>query len=152
MNLRGVIHCSNPGGIALGGITIKGTGVLIARGITISGPIKKDNPNSICVLFARNGNITINTNKDEEIEASLIAMRGPSGDDAYSMAADGYVIVNDTLNLKGSLAVDYLNLNNWNESKDNKITYDQALAPTKDVYQVNLARWVTFERVIENEE
>lgn len=152
LNLRGVIHCSNPGGIALGGITIKGTGVLIARGITISGPIKKDNPNSICVLFSRNGNININTNKDEVIEASLIAMRGPEGIDAYSMAADGYLIVNDALNLKGSLAVDYLNLNNWNESKDNKITYDQALAPTKDVYQVNLARWVTFERVIEKEE
>lgn len=152
LNLRGIIHCSNPGGISLGGITIKGTGVLIARGITISGPIKKDNPNSICVLFARNGNIKINTNKDEEIQASLIAMRGPSGDDAYSMAADGYVVVNDALNLKGSLAADYLNLNNWNESKDNKITYDLALAPTKDVYQINLARWVTFERVIENEE
>ena len=60
LNLRGVIHCSNA--VNLGNLTINGTGVLIARGITISGPIKKANPNSICVLFSRNGNININTN------------------------------------------------------------------------------------------
>lgn len=150
LNLRGIIQCSNL--VELGNenttLKIKGSGVLIARGITIKGAIEKDNKKSIAVLFARNGDIRIKTNK--KIEAALIAMKGPDGD-GVNQGVEGRIIAEETMNLFGSLAVDKLNTTGWKKDTTHKITYDEALAPTKDVYQVNIANWVTYERVIENE-
>ena len=150
LKLRGIIHCSSD--IVLGedgDITIEGSGVLIARNITIKGGIQKANKDSVAVLFARNGNIAINTSKT--IQAALIAMKGPDGS-GLNMGSDGRIIVNEKLDLKGSLAVDYLNIKQWKSGEPHKITYDEALAPTKDVYIVNIANWVTFERVVEKDD
>ena len=150
LNLRGVVQCSNL--VELGNenttLKIKGSGVLIARGITIKGAIEKDNKNSVAVLFARNGDIRIKT--DKKIEAALIAMKGPDGD-GVNQGVEGRVIAEEAMNLFGSLAVDKLNTTGWKKDTTHKITYDETLAPTKDVYQVNMANWVTYERVIENE-
>lgn len=149
LKLRGIIHCSSDVVLGENGdITVEGSGVLIARNINIKGAIKKANKDSVVVLFARNGNVIINTSKT--IEAALISMKGPDGS-GLNMGSDGRIVVNDKLDLKGSLAVDYLNIKQWKETDSHKITYDEALAPTRDVYQVNIANWVTFERVIENE-
>ena len=124
---------------------IKGSGVLMAYGIKIQGPIKKADPNSVCVIYSLDQPLLIET--DQQIEASLIAMgrnNSPS-----TVKCDAHY-----LNLKGGLAVDFLNLPAWRAAeadKKHKIVYDEALAPTKDVYQININRAVTFERVIENE-
>ena len=150
LNLRGIVQCSNH--VELGDenstLKIKGSGVLIARGITIKGAIEKDNKKSVAVLFARNGDIRIKTSK--KIEAALIAMKGPDGD-GINQGVNGRVIAEEALNLKGSLATDYINLSQWKKEVSHKIEYDEALIPTKDVYQVNIANWVTYERVLENE-
>ena len=150
LNLRGIIQCSNH--VELGNeetaLKIKGSGVLIARGITIRGAIEKDNKNSVAVIFSRNGDIRIKTSK--QIEASLIAMKGPDGDEE-NQGVDGRIIAEEALDLKGSLATDLICLNQWKKDVSHKITYDEALIPKKDVYQVTIANWVTYERVIENE-
>ena len=150
LNLRGIIQCSNH--VELGNesttLKIKGSGVLIARGITIKGAIEKDKKNSVAVLFARNGDIRVKTSK--KIEAALIAMKGPDGD-GINQGVEGRIIAEEPLNLKGSLAVDKLNITNWKKGIIHKIDYDEALAPVKDVYQINIANWVTYERVLEKE-
>ncbi len=150
LNLRGIIQCSNH--VELGNenttLKIKGSGVLIARGITIKGAIEKDKKDSVAVLFARNGDIRIKTSK--QIEAALIAMKGPDGD-GVNQGVEGRVIAEEQLNLKGSLAVDKLYISYWKQDVTHKINYDEALKPTKDVYQINIANWVTYERVLEKE-
>lgn len=143
--LRGINQCNdsvvlgspdNPGKV----LTIKGSGVLIANGITINCGIKKDKDNAICVLYCRNGNMTINT--DQEIQASLICMGQLYENMKFSTTKK--------LKLKGSLALDYLNLDDWCEG-EHEITYDSALVPNHDVYNVTINKSTTFERVIENE-
>lgn len=142
--LRGVNHCIES--ITLGDpskeLKVYGSGVIIAKGnITIEGSIKKDNPQDVCVLFARDGGIRIKT--DKEIQAALIAMgKGSLNSD---------IIVDSCLNLSGSIATDYLRLTKWKNDVTHKINYDEALAPKRDIYQINFAKWITFERVIENE-
>jgi hypothetical protein len=149
LNLRGIIQCSKP--VELGDIVIKGSGVLMARGITINGGITRDesNPNSVCVLFSRNDDIKINT--DKEINAALIAMKCTDLSGVNMGKVSGILCPNNNLNLNGSLVVDKLYLTRWKNSGTHKIKYDGKLAPKKDVYALNLSRWVTFERVIENE-
>ena len=150
LTLRGIIQCSNH--VELGDekkpLKVKGSGVLIARGITIRGAIEKDNKKSIVVLFSRNGDIRVKTSNP--IEAALIAMKGPDGD-GINQGVEGRIIAEEQLNLKGSLAVDRLSTTLWKKGLTHKIYYDEALVPVKDVYQVNIAKWVTYERVLENE-
>ncbi len=77
-------------------------------------------------------------------------MKGPDGD-GINQGVEGRIIAEEPMNLFGSLAVDKLNTTGWKKNTTHKITYDEILAPTKDVYQVNIANWVTYERVIEKE-
>lgn len=143
LHLRGIVHCINA--ITLGDasseLKVDGCGVIIAPGISIEGAITKKNPQDVCVLFARDGSIRIKTSK--EIQAALIAM-GMSNKTSSITASE-------QLNLKGSLATDLLLLSQWKKGVTHKITYDDALAPTKDIYQINISKWVSFERVVENE-
>lgn len=143
LHLRGIVHCDCS--ITLGDpgsdLIVDGCGVIIASGIIIEGAIKKENPQDVCVLFARDGFIKVKTSK--EIEAALMAM-GMSNKTSS-------ITSNEQLNLKGSIATDLLLLSQWKNGVTHKITYDDALAPNKDIYQINISKWVSFERVIENE-
>ena len=62
------------------------------------------------------------------------------------------VIAGKKLDLLGCLAADNLNLARWAEGVDHKIVYDPAFKRNNDLYQVNIARWVTFERMVEQDE
>jgi hypothetical protein len=44
-----------------------------------------------------------------------------------------------------------LRLDKWKEGVDHKIEYDPALKPGEDMYQVNISRWVSFQRMVEND-
>jgi hypothetical protein len=126
-----------------GDIEVEGRGVLIAPGITINGGIKKKpGTDSICVLMTRGYPITVNTEKT--IEAALISM-GRSD-------RNGYVSASKKLDLKGCLAVDRLNLAKWAENVEHKIQYDPAFKRNESLYQVSINRWVTFERMVEQDE
>ena len=127
---------------AEGNIEVEGSGVLIAPGITISGGIKKKDADSACVLLTRGYPITVNTT--ELVEAALVSIG--------SSNRNGYVVANKKLNLRGCLAADRLNLAKWAEGVEHKIQYDPAFKRGDDLYQVNLARWVTFERMVEQDE
>lgn len=145
LHLRGIVHCRTA--ITLGNpstpLEVDGCGVIIANGIYIEGSIVKKNKQDVCVLFARDGIIKVKT--DKLIEAALIAM-GRSNKTSS-------VTSNEALNLKGSIATDFLFLNQWKNGVTHKITYDSALDGGKreDIYQINISKWVTFERVLENE-
>ncbi len=143
LHLRGIVQCMTP--ITLGKkdsvLEVDGCGVLIATDITIEGEIKKKDSNSLCILFARDGKLTINTNKP--IQAALIAM----GKEYQSSSIN----CKEELNLEGAIITDRLELSKWKENVTHKITYDKTFAPTKDIYQIYFAKWVTFERILENE-
>lgn len=143
LHLRGVMHSVSP--ITLGEenktLVVDGCGVLIANGITINGAIKKKNPKSVCVLMSRDADININTNK--EIQAALIALGRNT--------RNCIIHSNEELNLKGAIIADKLNLSSWKKNVNHKITYDSALAPVKDIYQINITRQVSFERITEKE-
>jgi Tfp pilus assembly protein PilX len=143
LNLRGIVQLAEPLEIGESGgpIEVNGQGVIIAPGITISSGIKKANDDSLCVLVTRGYPIEIKTS--ELIEASLVSLgRSYRG---------GHIKALETLNLKGSLAVDMLRLDKWKEGVDHKIEYDPALKPGEDMYQVNISRWVSFQRMVEND-
>ncbi len=126
-----------------GDIEVEGRGVLIAPGITINGGIKKKpGTDSICVLLTRGYPITVNT--DKTIEAALISM-GRSD-------RNGYVTASKKLDLVGCLAVDRLNIAKWAENVEHKIQYDPAFKRNESLYQVSVNRWVTFERMVEQDE
>ncbi len=154
LHLRGIIRVH--GRVVLRGnsgapLRTFGQGILIADEIVIESGIEKAEPDSICVLWVRgadkNGNQQIQTiwvKTDEKIEASLVAV--------------GYghncrvIPENNTLNLYGAMAVDELDIKRWKKAVEHKIKYDPVLACDKDVYQVNLSRWVSFKRMLESEE
>ena len=45
-----------------------------------------------------------------------------------------------------------MNLGQWLQNAQHKITYNPLLKRNEDLYQINVSRWVTFERVLEQEE
>lgn len=145
LHLRGVIQCQEQ--ITLGDgsnpIEVDGCGVLIATGIEIkSGIRKKENEDPvICILYARDGVMKVNTS--DEIQASLIAMGMEMNTSSFGAL--------EALNLNGSLAVDNLLTSKWKKGVNHKITYDETLKPSKDVYQISIAHWTTFERILEAE-
>jgi hypothetical protein len=143
LNLRGIIQIAEPFEIGENGgpIKVNGQGVIIAPGITISSGIEKAENDSLCVLVTRGYPITIKT--DKLLETSLVSM-GKSN-------TSGFIKALEPLNLKGSLAVDFLRLDQWKEGVEHKIEYDPALKPGKDIYQVNIARWVSFQRMVEHD-
>ncbi|MBU1108255.1 MAG: hypothetical protein KKB51_16400 [Candidatus Riflebacteria bacterium] len=146
LKLRGIIQCKEPvvlGGNGDGDIEVEGCGILIAPGIRIETGIKKaPGKEVVCVLATRGQPITVNT--DHRIEASLISMG--------ILDRNGHIQANRRLDLYGSLAVDRLAIDRWSVGEEHRITYDPALKRQNDLYQVNIARWITFERVVEKDE
>lgn len=144
LNLRGIVQVTEAITLGEAGeIEVQGCGVLVAPGITISGGIKKKpGTDSLCVLLTRGYPITVNTT--DLIEAALVSIG--------STNRNGCVVASKKLNLKGCIAVDRLNLAMWAEGVDHQVQYDPAFKRSDDLYQVNLARWVTFERMVEQDE
>ena len=154
--LRGINHSSDP--IVFGEydnpsqkkLTIVGSGVLIAKGITINCGIEKANPNAVCVLYSRNKNMIINTK--DPINAALICMGqkrvSNSGDTKND---DTFIKCYKELNLVGSLATDRSDMAFWEHNAKHNITYDSALFPNRDVYTISINKSITFERVMEKE-
>ncbi len=144
LNLRGIVQVTEAITLGTGGnIEVEGCGVIVAPGITIAGGIKKkDGTDSICVLLTRGYPITVNTS--EKIEAALISIG--------SSNRNGCVVANKKLDLVGCLAVDRLNMAKWAEGVEHRVQYDPAFKRNEDLYQVNLTRWVTFERMVEQDE
>ncbi|MGM0599687.1 MAG: hypothetical protein ACQETH_07680 [Candidatus Rifleibacteriota bacterium] len=146
LNLRGIIETSEP--LEIGGsggpVEINGQGVIIAPSITISSGIEKTEDDSLCVLVTRGSPITIKTS--DLIEVSLVSM----GRNNYY---GGHIKALEPLNLKGSLAVDMLRMDEWKKGAgvEHKIEYDPALKPGKDVFQINISRWVNFQRMVEHD-
>lgn len=144
LNLRGIIQLSEAITLGAGGdIEVEGCGVIVAPGITIAGGIKKKaGTDSVCILMTRGHPITVNTTS--LIEAALVSIGGSN--------RNGYVVANKQLNLKGCLAADRLNITRWQQGVEHRIQYDPSFKRNEDLYQVNLSRWVTFERMVEQDE
>lgn len=144
LKLRGVIQMSEALTLGKDGeVEFEGSGVIIAPGITIKNALKpKSGTNSVCVLVTRGFPITIDTNK--RVEAALISM-GTSH-------IGGYIRALKPLDLYGCIAADKMNLGQWLQNAQHKITYNPLLKRNEDLYQINVSRWVTFERVLEQEE
>jgi hypothetical protein len=145
LKLRGIIQFKEA--ITLGQtgstLTVEGQGIIIAPGITIKSGITKADGNAICVLATRGQVITVDT--DQLIEASLVSID-------LGGTHTGYVKATKKLNLKGALAVDMLRLDKWAPGVEHTVRYDPALKPAQDLYQINLARWVSFQRMVEQDE
>ncbi len=145
LNLRGIVHIQ--GAIELGekggeAWIVRGQGVLIADQFRIVGPLRKETADSLLVLFTRKGSIFVDT--DQPVEAFLIA----SGDHGR-----GSVRPQRPLNLKGGMFVDLLDTPTWATTGPHRIAYDPLLkSPDEYQYQLNLSRWVTFQRLTESEE
>ncbi len=154
LHLRGIVRVF--GKVTLKGdganpIKTYGKGILIADEIAIESGISKGTPDSICVLAVRgadkSGNImnqTIFVKTDEQIQASLVAVGYGHG---CSVSAE-----NNELDLFGAMAVDRLEINRWKKNVEHKIVYDPALANEKDVYEINISRWINFKRVMESDD
>ncbi|MBF0502867.1 MAG: hypothetical protein HQM09_22220 [Candidatus Riflebacteria bacterium] len=124
-------------------LKIIGQGVLIANSFYLREKLVKSDPaNDFIVLYAREGNISIDTSN--EIDAALVAINDN---------ADGRVRVQPgkKMNLKGMLAADYLDTSAWPSGLAHVIHYDPAFQPADDQYQVNISNWITFMRMTEDE-
>ncbi|MFZ2958444.1 MAG: hypothetical protein WA705_16275 [Candidatus Ozemobacteraceae bacterium] len=128
-------------------LKIVGQGVIIANGFYLKEELVKKDPAStdFVVLYAREGNIFVETNK--QIEAALMAVTDNNN------ATVGRVRVQPgyRLNLKGALSADYLDTSNWPTNKPHVIHYDPVFRSSDDQYQVNISRWVTFTRTTESD-
>lgn len=154
LHLRGIVRVYgtvNLKGAAGSPLKVFGQGVLIADEITIESGIVKGDSDALCVLAVRgadkSGNVspqTIFVKTDEKIEASLIAV-------GYGHGCR-VVAENNKLDLFGALAVDRLDLNRWKKAVEHKLVYDPMLASDKDLYAVNISRWISFKRIIERDE
>ncbi len=144
INLRGIVQINEPITIGADGHEVKvyGQGVLIAPGITIKAGIKKADANSLCVLLTRGYPINVET--DQLLETSLVSI-GKNN-------SEGHIKAKKQLKLKGALAVDLLRLDQWAEGVNHTITYDPALKPSEDQYQITISRWVSFQKMVEHEE
>jgi len=144
LKMRGIITCREP--IVLGAegeIEVEGCGILMAPGIRIENGIRKSQTKeNICVLATRGQPIVVNT--DRRIEASLVSMG--------ILDRNGRIRASRKLDLFGALAVDQLAIERWAPDVEHRITYDPALKRDQDLYQINISRWTTFERVLEKDE
>lgn len=148
LNLRGIIRVNAflvLGDPAIPRLKVRGRGVIMAKGFRLLSGIEKDRSNGadpICVLYARDEPIFVETG--EPIQASLIAMGGGSN----------YLGLRPSKPLKlfGSLAVDFLETGQWSTAGENTLEYDPVLkAPSENLFQINISRWVTFHRVEESD-
>lgn len=147
LKLRGIINVDEDLVLGQNGVVeVEGQGVIIVsanRSIKIEAGIrKKPGTDSICVIISRGTPIEVNTS--DLIEASLASISRDR--------RDGHIRVNGALNLKGSLAVDRLGIGAWRQGVEHKIEYDPALKRNDDLYNINISRWVSFERVVERDE
>jgi Tfp pilus assembly protein PilX len=153
LNLRGIVRIQ--GQVVLKGkgnspLLVYGKGALIADEIIIESGIKKGTPDALCILGTRGYPVNkkfsriISVNTNDRVEAALVAL-GKSGGGAV-------VVRNHTLNLFGALLVDKLDINTWKKGVSHTVAYDPALAPTENLYQINISRWVSFSRIQENDE
>lgn len=144
INLRGIVQINEAITIGNNGgeVTVSGQGVLIAPGITIKSGIKKADNKSLCILLTRGYPINVET--DQLIEASLISI-GKNN-------RNGHIKAKKKLNLHGALAVDLLRLDQWAENVEHSIHYDAALKPNQDQYQINISRWVSFQKMVEQDD
>ncbi len=143
LKLRGVIQMREDQPLTLGNegeIEFEGVGAIIAPGITINNGLKASKAReSLLMLVTRGQTITVNTSK--KVEASLISM-GLSN-------KNGYISALQPLNLYGSISADRFNLGQWRKNSTHKVVYNPALKRNTDLYQMNISRWVTFERIVE---
>jgi hypothetical protein len=144
VNLRGIVQINEPVtlGTSGGTVEVSGQGVLIAPGITIKSGIEKADIDAICVLLTRGYPIVVDT--DQPINASLVSI-GKNN-------RNGHIKALQKLDLRGALAVDLLRLDQWAEGVEHVIKYDPALKANKDIYKINLSRWVSFQRMIEQDD
>jgi hypothetical protein len=140
VRLRGVISVDGP--LELGEPNrpwlIHGQGVLIAPRVRVLGGLTKAGPSDLAIVFARLGEITVETS--QELHVGLIAIN-----DGLS----GRVRANQPLNLLGNLVVDELDLPNWTSAGPHLIRFDPAFRVDQPVLQVDLSPWITFQRVID---
>ncbi len=133
LNLNGINHCR--GAISLDGQwQVRGQGVLIADSFTINDSVKKAESNDLAILYARRGNIRVNTSN--EVHAALIAI---------NKNGTGTVEAARALNLNGMILADRLNLQNWSPD-EHVIVYDRALSDPDKAFQISISRWVNFRR------
>ncbi|RCK79321.1 MAG: hypothetical protein OZSIB_0192 [Candidatus Ozemobacter sibiricus] len=138
LRLNGIVHLA--GELVVGDPeapwTIEGQGVLIAPAITVRGSLIKARPDDLCVLFARRGPITVET--ERRVEAALVAVND---------AKTGCVLARRALDLRGALIVDRLATERWASGVAHRLAYDPALtSPDRASYVVNLSRWISFQR------
>ncbi|GAB1352464.1 MAG TPA: hypothetical protein PLK28_07160 [Candidatus Rifleibacterium sp.] len=142
--LRGVIELSEPLVIGENGdVEYEGLGVIIAPGITIKNGLKrKPGTNSACILVTRGHPIEVST--ENLVEAALVSMGRND--------RNGQIIATRKMNLHGCIATDRLKLDKWAPGVEHRVAYDPFFKRNDDLYQVNIARWVTFERMVEQDE
>lgn len=131
IRISGINHCD--GTLDLNGPwQIKGQGVLIADSFTVNGSLTKTQSDDLLVLFARKGNIRVNTS--EPVEAALIAA---------NRSFSGTIESTSQLKLKGLIVADRINLNNWS-SFEHKVVYDPVFANNEKAYQISFSPWILF--------
>ena len=177
INLRGIIEIADNERLIIGDIDGKGikpadgdntvyyrgSGVIIATNIYINKkicPYDKElyegTPN-ICILSTKGNPIIVDT--EEELQVSLISMvTAANANKIGNNGLNGMILATKKLNLYGSLAADWLGISlpfkstiAWADGK-HRITYDPKLHPDHDIYQVNISRWTSFERILEQED
>jgi hypothetical protein len=148
LNLRGFVNVNEAvtlGSPGRASLTVRGQGGIIAPSIRILSGLEKEsgaNPEPICILFSRDRPLEVDT--ASPISASLIAMGKPGTPLA--------VRANQPLRLTGALAADHLDSARWTTSGDHILTYDPLLKSSNTtLFQINLSRWITFQRILESD-
>ncbi|MBU1106069.1 MAG: hypothetical protein KKB51_05315 [Candidatus Riflebacteria bacterium] len=131
IRLNGIMHCAEKLTFD-GDWKIDGKGVIVADSFSINGALTKKTDNDFLVLYARKGNIVLNTS--EKIEAALVAIN-PS----YS----GTIESKQSLNLYGMLLADYLNLDAWSNTP-HKISFDEVCRDSEKSFQISISPWANF--------
>ncbi len=131
IKISGINHCN--GHLDFDGSwKIQGQGVLIADSFSINGSLTKTHSDDLLVLFARKGNIKVNTSA--LVEAALIAT---------NRNFSGTIESSSQLNLNGLITADRINLNNWSSS-EHRVFYDPVFANNEKAYQISFSPWVLF--------
>lgn len=133
LNLNGLVQVQEVLRLDGGTWTIHGQGGIIADGFVLASGLEKAGPEDLCILITRRGTITVDTSAP--VQAVLLASR---------------MIANQPLNLKGAMILDTLNSHLWKDGK-HRMEYDPLLKSGQPLMRVFLSRWVSFERITENE-
>jgi hypothetical protein len=143
ITLRGITHIN--GSLELppvngGPWTVRGQGVLAANSFMIKTGIRRDpnDPQALCVLMARRGDIIIDT--DQLVEASCLA---------FNDQLTGTVRALRPMHLRGALVCDRLGLPNAWSAQRHLLEYDPRLSGDHSQHQIWISRWVTFHRISE---